>query len=107
MDINYRFIGWCKDEDHDKVWVAIIINESLEYEKYGWGSLRWVTVWGRRGKKLQHKVFEGNQNDLNRVVDSKTSKGYRSVSRNDLDLVYPEFQTDLEQTAVWAILCQQ
>jgi hypothetical protein len=104
MDINYKFIGWCHDKDHDKVWAAIIIGQSLEFQKYGWGQLKWVTVWGRRGKKLQHKIFEGSEFELDRIVDSKASKGYRSVSRNDLDLVYPEFQTDLEQTTVWALL---
>jgi hypothetical protein len=104
MKVDYKFIGWCKEGDHDKVWATIIIGESDYYKTWGWGDIKWVTIWGRRGRKLQHKIFEGSNLELDRIVDSKASKGYRSVSRKDLDLVYPEFQTDLEKTAVWALL---
>jgi hypothetical protein len=53
--MDYRFIGWCCEDMHDKVWIAIMLR-SDESCKYGYGRARWVTVWGRRGKKLQHKV---------------------------------------------------
>jgi hypothetical protein len=32
----------------------------------------------------------------------KQNKGYNSVEKNELDEVYPEFQSDLEKTAFWA-----
>ena len=38
------------------------------------------------------------------LIDKKRAKGYTRVDRNHLDTVYPEFQDDLEKTAVWALL---
>jgi hypothetical protein len=40
--MNYTFIGWCKEENHDKVWGAIEL-----------GTTRYVTFWGRRGKNYK------------------------------------------------------
>jgi hypothetical protein len=34
----------------------------------------------------------------------KLKKGYQQVDKNELDKVYPEFEDDLEKTAVMAIL---
>jgi hypothetical protein len=34
----------------------------------------------------------------------KESKGYKNIPKSDLDKIYPEFQTDLEKTAMWAML---
>jgi predicted DNA-binding WGR domain protein len=96
--VNYKFIGWCKDGTADKVWVCIKLNGDR------WGGA-YATVWGRRGKKLQHKVFpDGNDWELNKLIDKKWEKGYKPVNKNDLDEVYPEFENDLEATALWAML---
>jgi len=92
MELSYKFIGWCKEGTSDKVWGAI----QLE-------GRRAVTFWGRRGKALQTKLVNDDW-DLSKLVDQKRRKGYREVDRNGLDRVYPEFQEDLEKTAVWAIL---
>jgi hypothetical protein len=34
----------------------------------------------------------------------KENKGYVSIPKSRLDEVYPGFQTDLEKTAMWAML---
>jgi hypothetical protein len=34
----------------------------------------------------------------------KQEKGYKSVDISELNEVYPEFEKDLEKTAVWASL---
>jgi predicted DNA-binding WGR domain protein len=104
MQIDYRYIGWCREDNHDKVWAAIMLQCDEECRRYGYGQAKWVTVWGRRGKKLQHKVFENDISALDRVVESKHRKGYTGVNRSELDRVYPEFQEDLEKTTVWALL---
>jgi hypothetical protein len=41
---------------------------------------------------------------MHRLIDKKVDKGYKRVDKTDLDNVYPEFEQDLEQTAVWALL---
>ena len=96
--MEYNFIGWCKEDNHDKVWVCI----QLDGDHWG-GSF--ATVWGRRGKKLQHKVIDHASTwDMEKLVNSKYKKGYSKISKESLNTVYPEFESDLEQTAFWARL---
>ena len=89
--MNYEFIGWCRQGNSDKVWVIVYVNDSC------------ITIWGRRGKKLSHKILAPGENVL-RLIDSKINKGYREMSKLDLDTVYPEFEQDLEKTVFWAVL---
>jgi predicted DNA-binding WGR domain protein len=91
--LNFKFIGWCHEGTHDKVWGAIKLNDG-----------KVLTFWGRRGKKLQTKLAADNW-DLRKLIDSKENKGYVSVDQHKLNQVYPEFENDLEKTAMWAILC--
>lgn len=109
MNINYRWIGWCHEDKHDKVWGVIDLGQTRSPNWTGIGGWdhTFVTFWGRRGKKLQTKVSEQMPYEIDRLIDSKEKKGYIAVDSKRLDAVYPEFQTDLEQTAVWAILCKK
>lgn len=96
--MTFKWIGWCREDQHDKVWMIF----QLSGDRY---SGRFVTVWGRRGKKLQSKIQEYmTARERDRLVDSKESKGYRRIEEQDLNSVYPEFQLDLEKTTVWALL---
>ena len=92
--MNYRWIGWCKEDNHDKVWAVI---DS--------GNYNYTTVWGRRGKKLQTKPFSGSGHELDKLISVKRKKGYSNVDKTNLDVIYPDFEKDLEQTAIWAVLC--
>jgi predicted DNA-binding WGR domain protein len=92
--MDYHFIGWCKEGISDKVWVVMRLDDRS-----------WATVWGRRGKKLQHKVLTDTSAwDIEKLTDSKHKKGYRSIEKFDLDTVYPEFAEDLEKIGIWATL---
>lgn len=96
--MKYEFIGWCKEGAHDKVWVCV----QLDGDRWG-GS--YATIWGRRGKKLQHKVIDhSNSWDMEKLINSKVKKGYKSIQKNFMDEVYPEFDEDLQKTTVWALL---
>lgn len=96
--MNYDFIGWCREGTSDKVWVCI----KLDGDKWG-GS--YATVWGRRGRKLQHKIIDHSSSwDMEKLVDSKERKGYRKIDPERLAEVYPEFEEDLQKTTVWALL---
>lgn len=97
--MKYTFIGWCKEDNHDKVWGVI----DLRKEASGYGTHTYVTFWGRRGKKLQTKVSKEDEWTMKRVIDSKR-KRYTAVTYGGLNDVYPEFESDLEKTAVWSIL---
>jgi hypothetical protein len=103
--MKYTHIGWCKDEktNTDKVWGIILLAEDVQYSE-GWPfkTNKYVTFWGRRGSKLQTKLFSGTNYDANQMFLKKQDKGYRSVELDELHEVYPEFQQDLEKTAFWA-----
>lgn len=93
-----RWVGWCKQDNHDKVWMIIQISGDKHSGKY-------ATVWGRRGKRMQAKIHEYmTAHARMRLIDSKKEKGYQHIPDQDLDSVYPEFKDDLEKTTVWALL---
>ena len=101
--MQYEFIGWNNLDGHDKVWGVIVLERDIN--KYVYSPDHKVCVfWGRRGKKLQTKVSVESQRDINKLIDSKTKKGYDKVNLDELNAVYPEFETDLHQTAFWATL---
>ena len=103
--MEYEFIGWCRDEEknQDKVWIVIDMSSSAD--RIHWLHTRtYATVWGRRGKKLQHKIVHLTGHEMDSLIRRKRDKGYNRVIKSDLDLVYPEFEADLEQTAVWVML---
>lgn len=99
--MRYAHIGWCHEDNHDKVWGAVCLKEpTTSYRDDG----KFVTFWGRRGKKLQTKIVDGSNYEINKMFGKKLDKGYQSVDKQRLDEVYPEFEEDLEKTAVWAML---
>jgi len=100
--MTYEFIGWCKENNHDKVW-GIISLESPG-DQYSWSRRKYVVFWGRRGKKLQTKSMTESLENISKLVRSKKKKNYVGIDEDKLSSVYPEFKTDLEKTAVWAIL---
>lgn len=99
MALNFKFIGHCFDakENHDKVWGVIYIGDPDSFDT------KCLTFWGRRGKKLRTKASVDDY-DMTTLVRTKINSGYRKVNFAKLNEVYPEFETDLEKTAMWAIL---
>jgi len=92
--MKYEHIGWCKEGTHDKVWGIIRL-----------GSNERISFWGRRGAKLQTKYLLGTSAwEADDMFRKKIRKGYKEILEYELDDVYPEFQQDLEKTAVWAML---
>ena len=98
--MKYEHIGWCREGTSDKVWGAICLSHSGT----SYGDNKYVTFWGRRGKKLQTKIVEGNNWTIHQMFDKKLDKGYQSVEVDKLNEVYPEFEKDLQKTAVWSML---
>ena len=68
------------------------------------GGGQFATIWGRRGKRLQSKIQQGDYWERNAAINRKQDKGYREITHNRLVEVYPEFQLDLEQSAFWLAL---
>ena len=106
--MKYEHILWCRDEkaNSDKVWGIILLEQGKKLPpNYFYTSLdKYVTFWGRRGKALQTKIWEGHSLEADDMKRKKLNKGYQEVNKQRLDEVYPEFEQDLEKTAVWAML---
>lgn len=98
--MKYSFIGWCRDEEtnSDKVWGIIKLSGNAYRGSY-------VSFWGRRGKKLQTKIHK-DQDDWTMfcMAEKKEEKGYQKINEHKLSTVYPDFEKDLQKTAVWSIL---
>jgi hypothetical protein len=98
--MKYEHIGWCKEGTSDKVWGVICLREAETF----WSKGKYLTFWGRRGTKLQTKILEGNSREVQSSFGKKLRNGYTEVDKDRLYEVYPEFQQDLEKTAMWASL---
>jgi len=95
--MDYKFIGWNNTDGADKVWGAIYMEDRTNFRP------KVLIFWGRRGRKLQTKIDREGWylDDLIRV---KQNKGYKRILDYELKTVYPEFETDLEKTTMWALL---
>jgi len=103
--MNYYWIGHCKEGASDKIWGLIRLTGADDSLLYGYRKNDYVAFWGRRGKKLQTKIHHNLDNyDASRLVDKKESRGYNVINIGKLDEVYPEFEQDLEATAMWSLL---
>lgn len=91
--MKFKFIGWNNTGKHDKVWVCIPLGD------------RYLAAYGRRGKKLQTTIYEYDGWKMGELIRRKQNKrGYVSVDETRLSEVYPEFESDLEATAMWSTL---
>lgn len=77
--MNFQFIGWCKEGNHDKIWVA------LEYEG------KFYAAWGRREKKLQFKEHTTKW-ILQHLAQKKQRSGYQEVDEFQLFALFPDFE---------------
>ena len=104
--MQYKWIGWCKEGNHDKVWGVILLKEPAQLGHNGmwaWTHERCVVFWGRRGKKLQTQMNVDDR-ELYKKIQEKEKSGYVEIQPDKLNLVYPEFENDLEKTTVYALL---
>lgn len=93
---DYFWIGHCTEDTHDKIWGIIQLNGD------DWDG-NYVTFWGRRGKKLQTKIYtETSQWSMETLYEKKEGKGYVQIDLTKLNKVYPEFESDLKKLEFWA-----
>lgn len=95
--MDYKFIGWNNKDNSDKVWGVIYMEDRTNIRP------KVLVFWGRRGKKLQTKMDHEGW-DLDKLVREKCNKGYNQIMDYELKQVYPEFESDLEKTTMWALL---
>jgi hypothetical protein len=109
--MQYFFIGWCKEDNHDKVWGIIKLTEGKNKNKmFAPFTDDYLAFWGRRGQALKTKLHkDASQWDMVRLYEKKLNKKdpaerYTEINEAKLGIVYPEFENDLKGLAIWAIL---
>lgn len=96
MEPRYFWIGHCTEEGHDKIWGIIQLSGDDWLGNY-------VTFWGRRGKKLQTKIYtEASDYRMETLFEKKEDKGYQQIDLTKLNAVYPDFEADLKKLEFWA-----
>ena len=91
MGYKINYFGWNNEPGHDKVWGYLTIGEGVTAELFNF--------WGARGKKLSFKKHETNYfsvDELRRLAQKKTGKGYREIPTGDIETVVEGFHEQLE-----------
>lgn len=95
-DLEFIFIGWCKQDTHDKIWCSFSLQN------------RYYCAWGRRGAKLQFKdhgpISAAYEHDLWKLQNKKQQGGYKEVDSFQLFAIFPDFQTEVENQLVLKLL---
>jgi hypothetical protein len=103
--MNYHWIGHYREGTSDKIWGLIRISGSDDEAQNKLQPCDYVSFWGRRGKKLQTKIYQGlDLYDADKLCYKKEDRGYNVINQTRLGDVYPEFEEDLQKTTVWALL---
>lgn len=95
--IAFKFIGWCNEENHDKVWVAFSVGS------------KYYACWGARGKHLTFKEYGTgwpSEREQNTVMTKKRKK-YEEVDSFMLFSIFPNIEDDIEQKLMFAILADK
>ena len=104
-EIKFKYIGWCSEEGHDKVWTSFRVENT------------WYCAWGRRGKRLlfkNHGKASTYNPDYNQKLEklradkekgkSDGSSRYKEVDSFLLFTVFPDFQEQVEKELFMATL---
>ena len=106
---EFRFIGWCNEENHDKVWgyflrpTAVITNNwgsTYPIKDSGWNC---CIFWGRRGKAMQFKA-DVTGHELNKLVQTKINKGYNKIDSTKLNEIWPTFADEASMKLTFEVL---
>lgn len=87
---TFEFLGWMKEDNHDKVWGFIRLNSGSLYN-----------FWCKRGGTLRFKRHFDKWT-LNDLARKKKDKGYQELSEEKMEVVWPGFGEDFGNKFVMA-----
>lgn len=89
------WLGWCHEDNHDKVWGIALYQEGPSY------SLNtYATFWGRRGKKLQKKLVQMDHYDAMKLIHQKVGKGYQAYPPEEAAKIYEHLPKEIFKVAL-------
>ena len=101
MDVDFIFIGYCKKENHDKIW-GILSLEKLSDGRLSYNKPVYI-FWGGRGKSLGFKDARMSY-DLTKKSIAKENKGYKQINKDKLYQIWPNFNDTLNQRFMLHVL---
>lgn len=106
MTPEFGFIGWCCDDNHDKIWGYFFRDHNIEDSVRPWYLIPYRNVcifWGRRGRAMQFKSSVCDV-ELVKLTQTKENKGYVKIYKNKLFEIWPTFQEEMESKLIVEIL---
>jgi hypothetical protein len=104
MATEFGFIGWCNEDNHDKIWGYVYRptpNASRWTNKQsGWNCAKF---WAARGKAVQMQA-DTTGYELDKIVGTKRKKGYMAITEEKLFQVWPTFKEDMEGKLITEVL---
>jgi len=91
--IEFDFIGWNHEGEHDKVWTAFHIDGS------------YYAGWGRRGKTLRFKKHRSGY-ELDKMI-TKKQKTYNEVDQFQLFTIFPYFKEDVSKYLTFDLMANK
>lgn len=92
--IEFSFIGWQKQDNHDKVWTSFKIEGA------------WYCAWGARSKKLQFKQHSTIDRKPTKLADLEFEKAkrYKEVDSFLLFTLFPDFEEKVKDELLLSLL---
>ena len=106
IENEFGWIGWCKEDNHDKVWgyfyrpTPDATGRPWINKHNGWNC---CIFWARRGKAMQFKA-DTTGTELDKLVRTKLRKGYEKISQPRLFEIWPTFIEEAEAKLMWDVL---
>jgi len=103
---EFGFIGYCCEDNHDKVWGYFyrptnkVDGSWWPTKGYGWNC---CIFWGRRGKTMQFKA-DVTGPVLDKLVRAKRNKGYNEIESDKLNEIWPTFEADASMKLTFEVL---
>jgi hypothetical protein len=87
--ISVYWAGWFKEGTSDKIWGILKVGEA------------YYNFWCRRGAKMQFKKT------LSLKYYHKADKGYKSITSQKLEEIYPGFFDEAQSNLVFALMADK
>jgi hypothetical protein len=102
MATEFGWIGWCNEDNHDKIWGYLYRPTPNKFmtKSQGWNCAKF---WAARGKALQMQPGATGY-ELDKLVKSKRKKGYVPITEERLRQIWPTFIEDVEGKLITEVL---
>jgi hypothetical protein len=100
---SIRWVGRCQYDSHDKIWGWFFYNPEGMHES---AHKTCHVFWGRTGKTVSFKTHPYDKWFIKRLSVNKRDKGYKQISVENLETIWPSFFADVENRFVLHILKQ-